>query len=1058
MLNHKLRHTCLITLIIAFLFATIEVAGAPVVLMGTYHKAWQSWLKEQNVSCETVTWGGDQAFPVDELDAGCKLLVLAYAKPMKPLTDAENAKIQVWLEAGGMLVLTSGTPRYLAQGKGDLSSLTWLGAECYGYGKLAATVRVPANPLVKHMTADILKSLPFQEKFALLAQPTTGVVLLGNDKYGLVTLNRVGKGYVLFLGTVPMLVKTEPARTAWRQLVSVYLKAALETDKDRVPLAEGLGAILSTREEANRVSRVFRINGQLRVPIIVAAKGQHTAAKTLSSILARITGATIPIKAIAPGAAELVIHVGATPFVQTHGLLPKDLHAHGYIMQMADDKNLVIAGARASATHFGVYDFLHRFGGYRWFAPGELGEVVPKREFIELPEKLAIREEPTLESYGIQALNGGNIYYSRAERQTLRHGHNLSRILPPAKYAGEPERFPMIDGKRFVPGSKLRNTWQPCLSHPDLPRITVDWAKSYFKSHPWMRGFSACVNDGGGDCQCPQCVALEKKYSNQYIPYYNAVSDLLEKELPGKLIDVYGYGAGGSGRAPKNIRVGSNVFVMVTAPFVKNAQVLKAWVAAGTKHIGIYQFLYGFRYMVPRHYPHLLGNKWKETFKQYGVRGAYLEAHISCWLYDGPRWYVLNRLAWDINEDIDDILTDYFSNFYAEAASPTRRFFDRLEAIHARKADPFDFIGDSGSRANLCEYTQDDVTFLDAALEEARSLARNESVVKRVALLSKMWSLSRLAVIAHLRIKQLDDLAIITPDDIAKALDISRDVCRVLEEKQTFTLTPWEEENLLVKRYTLQHFKSRIQQAPYVENAIDGAFHRIWLAYAKANKKVEARKLFTDLALNAGASRLGRLARTALYLADHPKSEDIAAGGGFETGRGVLPDGNQPTLIEKTRGPDGWRTWHFQQSVTRFYWDGREAHSGKRSVAMGLNQIMGCFRQDIPVKSGERYRLTVWVKQNCAKGAVVRVRWSDSKGWRDEGVNRVPWVELILKPGQKGWQRLQASFSVPKGITSAAVLLKGPRQEEGDMTWFDDLVFERIYAPETSSKPRHGAR
>jgi len=788
----------------------------------------------------------------------------------------------------------------------------------------------------------------------------------------------------------------------------------------------------------------FLLNGQRRTAVIVAASVPHKrAARTLATYLKSITGVEVPVLS-EPVPDALTIHVGQSAFV--NDILPQDMHPFGYIIKLMDDDNLVIAGPQVSATYFGVYDFLHRFGGYRWFAPGELGEVVPKREFIVLPAKLHIREEPTLESYGIQALNQVNGYYSRSERQTLAHGHSLARILPPAKYADEPDRFPMIDGKRFIPPPKLSGTWQPCLSHSELARITVDWAKSYFKEHPWMRGFSACVNDGGGDCQCPQCAALEKKYANQYIPYYNAVSELLEKEMPGKLMDVYGYGAGGSGRTPKNIRVGSNVFVMVTAPFEKNAQVLKEWAAAGTKNMGIYQFLYGFRYMVPRHYPHLLGNKWKEAFKQYSIRGAYLEAHISCWFYDGPRWYVLNRLAWDIDEDIDDILDDYFANFYVESAAPMRRVFDRIEAIHARKADPFDFIHDSSSPANLYEYTQADVDFLDAELEDARLTARDDKVVKRVALFSKMWSLSRLPVLARVRINQLDALSIETPDDVAKALEIAADACRILEEKKRFTLTPWEKDNLLVKKYTLQQFKDRIQQAPYVENAIDGAFNRIGAAYAKANNN-KARKLFTDLALTADTSRLGDLARTALHLSDHPQLENVVRGGDFETGRGVAPNANQTALIEKGEGPDGWNPWHFQQSVTRFYWDAREKHSGKRSIAIGLNQIMGCFQQGIPVKAGERYRLTVWVKQESDKGASVRVRWTGPGGWRDEGLNRVPWVDLNLEPGRKGWHRLQASFSVAEGVTGANVLLIASRQKEGEMTWFDDIRMEKIYSP-----------
>ena len=725
------------------------------------------------------------------------------------------------------------------------------------------------------------------------------------------------------------------------------------------------------------------------------------------------------------------------------------------MIRLVDENTLVIAGPRPRANDYAVYDLMHRFAGYRWFAPGELGQVIRQRPFIDLPADLNIREEPSIESFANAGTYYANGYYMRSSRQTLSAGHNLKRILRPADHQDDPDRFCMVNGKRFVPPPKLGGTWQPCVTHPDLPRLTLDWARDYFKRVPYMTGFSACVNDGGGDCQCPKCLDWKQKYANQYVPYYNEVARRVARKLPGKAVGIYAYG--GSDPFPKNVKLEPNVFVLICSPFRDGDRQIEGWAGAGAKMLGIYQYLYGRSYMVPRHYPHLLGKKWKETYRKYGLAGAYTETYTACWFYDGPRQYVMNNLAWNIDADIDALLDDYFTNFYGGAASHVRRFFDRFEEVHARKKDPFHFIIDRNKADQLYEFTQADVDACDAALLDARKAARDETVKKRLGLLAKMWSLSRLDIVARVRIGQLEAARAASPLDRERAIALAGEACAAIGAKGRFTLTAWEEANLLVKRWPFEDYKRTVQQEFDVETAVDAAFGRVWDAVRKKGGADEAKRLFEKVSRDAGETMLGRLARTRLYLAQRGPGGNRLRSPGFETGRAGTLDDEESALLKKydwtAFKPDGWSTWHFQQSVTRFHWDGTEAHSGKRSVAIGRNQIMGCFQQYVPVTPGERYRLGAWVKQRPSKGASVIVRWVNEKGWVDQGPQRVPGMRLVLMPGKQDWRKLAGTFTVPEGVTHAVVLLSAPRQEEGEMTWYDDITFERIWAPEAAEKP-----
>ena len=1004
-------------------------APTPVLVLGSYQRGWLQWLGRQEIAAASAEW--QETFPTEAL-RGRKLVVFAYVRPERCLSNEESAAIRAFLEQRGALVLTSGSPSRLAGGH-DLSAIEWLGAARYVYGKIAGKVHAPGNPLVRGVTDDVLQSPLFFSRQPHLGSLTTGFALVGGAETATVLLNRVGEGLVLFVSAPPFFGAADPVgRPAVQALCEEFVRGVLGGPAERAAITTGAEAKLAA----------FRLRGRLRMPWIVpAAKEQQKPAAVLAEYVRQMTGARVPVSPSPIGRERLLIHVGAA-----QGLPPKDLHPFGFVIKLVGDDNLVIASHPGRGAGYGVYDFLRRFAGYRWFATGEIGEVVPRQDAIELPDTIDVREEPSFTSFVNAAMYGANGTYLRGWRETLKSGHNLKHILPPAKYGHEPERYCMVDGKRFVPRPKLGGTWQPCVSHPDLPRVTVEWARQFFRERPWMRGFSACVNDGGGDCHCPACDAAKAKYGNQYVPYYNATARLLAREQPGKIVDFYAYG--GAAPPPTGIKLEPNLFVMVCAPFREGGRPLEGWAEAGAKHVGIYQYLYGKSYLVPRHYPHLLGNRWKEAYRKYHLRGAWIETSTCCWLYDGPRQSVLNRLAWDIDADIDALLDDYFSRFYQRAATPVRRFFDRVEQIHARKADPFHFIADRNKANQLFEYTQDDVDFLDAALGDARNLAREEALRKRVGLLSRMWQLSRLDVIARVRVKQLSRQKTDGPDAARETVRLATDACRALEEKARFTLTPWEEANLLIPRVPLDEFKRTVQQEPDVEHAIDLAFERVWATYANAGREQEAQRFFGALSARAGDSRIGALARTRLYLARHPRPANVVQNPSFEEPRKGKPAGEEETMLRRYDWtefqPARWSKWHFQQSVTRFYWDSREFHSGQRSAAIGRNQISGCFQQYVPMKPGERYRLSLWVKQKPAEGAGVRVRWVNKKGWRDQGKDRVPTVHCAVPPGCRDWRQVACSFTVPEDVSHAVVLLSAPRQDEGEMTWFDDVTIEKI--------------
>src|SRR5690606_23946328 len=131
-------------------------------------------------------------------------------------------------------------------------------------------------------------------------------------------------------------------------------------------------------------------------------------------------------------------------------------------------------------------------------------------------------------------------------------------------------------------------------------------------------GFPLGVNDGGGDCRCPQCLEAKEKYSNQYLPFYNETARLAKEAFPGKIPAFIAYG--GARQAPKGIRPGGNLLVEITGGMAEDLRQMKEWRAAGMENFGLYDYLYGGGYVIPRHYPRLIARTWKRVAKEYGLR------------------------------------------------------------------------------------------------------------------------------------------------------------------------------------------------------------------------------------------------------------------------------------------------------------------------------------------------------------------------------------------------------------------------------------------------------
>jgi hypothetical protein len=116
------------------------------------------------------------------------------------------------------------------------------------------------------------------------------------------------------------------------------------------------------------------------------------------------------------------------------------------------------------------------------------------------------------------------------------------------------------------------------------------------------------------------------------------------------------------------------------------------------------------------------------------------------WATDGLNYYVLARLLWNPNADVDAIVADYCRAGFGPAADPIREYFRHLEEMTTDLARSSAYEGRKKNPEVLAQhYTDEFLAKCRALLDEADRKAGDDDVVRqRIAFLRKAIRYARI--------------------------------------------------------------------------------------------------------------------------------------------------------------------------------------------------------------------------------------------------------------------------------------------------------------------------
>jgi Domain of unknown function (DUF4838)/Glycosyl hydrolase family 67 N-terminus len=509
-----------------------------------------------------------------------------------------------------------------------------------------------------------------------------------------------------------------------------------------------------------------------------ATEPERHAAAELRRYLAEIGGAQLPITDDSSPRRPSEIWVGrSTRWPATEAGLGDGPEDETFLIRTGAD-HLLVAGAGRRGTLYGVYAFLEKYLGCRWFTP-EVSRI-PARSRIEIGP-IDDRQAPALEyreTYSTEALDPDWAARNRSNGNfpafSARHGggvryagpfvHSFNELVPVERYFDtHPEYFSEVGGVR------LRKDTQLCLSNPEVFALALDKVRSWLRADPHARIVSVSQNDWENPCQCPACRAVdaeEGNYSGSLIRFVNRIAEAIEPEHRHAAVDTLAYQY--TRKAPLRVRPRHNVIVRLCsieccfshplescgekmllkrsggtgATFVED---LVAW-GRICGRLYIWDYVTNFaNYVLPfPNFDVLAANI--RLFVRNNVKGVF--ALGACMPGGGGefsalRGWLLARLMWDPAADEGALLRDFLDGVYGRGSGHLLRYIEaqvQLVSSQGLHASIYD-------RPDSAYLTPGLLALADECFDQAERLADDQAVLARVRKERLAIRFARLAVL-----------------------------------------------------------------------------------------------------------------------------------------------------------------------------------------------------------------------------------------------------------------------------------------------------------------------
>lgn len=457
-----------------------------------------------------------------------------------------------------------------------------------------------------------------------------------------------------------------------------------------------------------------------------------TAANELKTYIKKITGAELSVVTEDELSREdKVISIGDTKLLnEIEEIDIASIGEDGFVLY-CQDNNLFIAGEDSRGTLYGVNTLLEEYFGVRWFTPKL--EVVPESDSLAIDKNLNRKVEPSFVIRRNDCSGTNDAYRARMKMNVAFHAEaknhggvlnyvlwdvTLNKLVPDSLFKEHPEYFAMNpDG--------TRTTDHVCLSNPDVLPIAVENARKEILNRKRETADHIHIGqkDNSNYCHCPKCEELYEKHGSVCAPtliFTNNFAEILDDEFPEFTFTFYAYGETNRPPTDMSLCCNNNVVPVLCGlhracrshPLTECGSVdgqetfmnlfgehepevaedFKAWVQLADRTY-IYDYTINFINTAQFHSNFETLQSTMKYMHDIGITGYVYncgDGHYAA--FNELRNYLLCKIQWDVDCDVEYHMMDFLKAYYGEEAAPyIKEIIDIQTAQMKATAHAFDF-------------------------------------------------------------------------------------------------------------------------------------------------------------------------------------------------------------------------------------------------------------------------------------------------------------------------------------------------------------------------------
>lgn len=365
-----------------------------------------------------------------------------------------------------------------------------------------------------------------------------------------------------------------------------------------------------------------------------------------------------------------------------------------------------------NGTQYAV-NMLLEYIGCGWYCNGELWEVVPSLETIDLTD-IDIDHKPHYTSRITRAYESkydvSSRWYLGGEGSLT--GHWLYQIAPADMYSEHPDWYAYTDGSR---NPAPHDYFQFCYSNDEFASYVSQKLIEFFDKNPNTVSMTIAANDGWDEhyCECERCTSLGN-VSDVYVSFANKVAKQVAEKYPERSLQIYMYHMMYT-PPTNNVALEPNVELMLcreasltraldTDYFKKGKDTItrnrydcswrenaRRWIEkTSCKNVSVWEWNCISAGRAEWQYvPWVKGNVAsrdqavydelgvKYVFYDQGPAKSYLEDDTSFELR-WPLWYVAAKLSWDNSKTGEELLRDACDKLFGKAAGLMFDYYKKL--------------------------------------------------------------------------------------------------------------------------------------------------------------------------------------------------------------------------------------------------------------------------------------------------------------------------------------------------------------------------------------------